>query len=235
MLYRETGRSPAHVEVALKALGYGPKSGGGRVILAALKKFDLLTDEGSLDRRQVQLTPLALRIILDDRSEAPERDEAIQTAALAPTIHRELWNRYGGLLPGNDTLSTYLRVDRAFTDSAVKEFVPQFRATVAFAKLSPDDTVPPPAEDKNDASGGAGIRRPDERMTPPAATVDPPLQPPPLAPPKDATAPLPVNVPFATGGWATLQVSARMTEAEWDQLMAVLNAMKPGLTAPADQ
>lgn len=226
VLYREIGRTPAHVESALKALGYGPKSGGGRVVLAALKKFELLSDEGSRDRRQVQLTPLALRIILDDRDDAPERTQAIQTAALAPTIHRELWDRYAGSLPGNDTLSTYLRVDRAFTDSAVKEFVPQFRATIAFAGLVSGATVSPPDEDKTAQSGGAGIRKPEEPMTPPAATLDPPQH----DPPADNTAPLPVNITFPNNAWATLRVSARMSSADWAQLMAVLGAMKPGLT-----
>lgn len=66
-------------------------------------------------------------------------------------------------------------------------------------------------------------------MTPPDATVDLPHQEQPTLPKQGPGAPLPVNVNLATGGWATLQVSERMTEAEWDQLIAVLNAMKPGL------
>lgn len=229
-LYRNFGRSPAHVEVALKALGYGPKSGGGRVLVAALKKFGLLSDQGNRDRRQVQLTPLALRIILDPRADSSEREQAIRTAAMTPTIYRELWDRYGPSLPGDDTLAYYLRVERAFTDSAVREFVPQFRATVDFARLAADGgTVPSPDEDKTSPPGGPGIRTPEDHMTPPGATADPPVQDPPADPVRNPAAPLPVNVNLATGGWATLQVSERMTEAEWDQLLAVLNAMKPGL------
>jgi hypothetical protein len=228
-LYREIGRSPAHVEAALKALGYGPKSSGGRTIIAALKKFGLLNDEGSLDRRQVQLTPLALRIILDDRGESPERDEAIGTAALSPTIHRELLDRYNGSLPGDDTLRTYLRVDRAFTDRAVKEFVPQFKATVAFAKLGSSDTVSQTIEDKAEPVIPPDGRTSNKSMTPPA-TVNPPRSDTP--PVTDLIAPLPVNVMFGSGEWATLQVSARLSDSDWLQLMAVLNAMKPGLTKP---
>jgi hypothetical protein len=223
-LYGEIGRSPAHVEVALRALGYGPRSGGGRVILAALKKFGLIEDEGSRDRRQVKLTPLALRIMLDEREQSPEREAAIKTAALSPAIHRELRDRYPGSLPGDETISTFLRVDRAFTDSAVKEFVPQFRATMAFAKLDVPDTLSRDDEDKDDSSEGAAIQ--EHVTTPTPTTLDPPKQ---LKRERSQDAPLPVNVPLARGGWATLQISERMTDAEWDQFMAVLTAMKPGL------
>src|SRR5438552_17689881 len=73
-LYREEGRNAAPNEAILHHWGYGPKSGPGLVTLAALKRFGLLTGEGSGKSR---LSNFALRIILDEREDSPERAEAI--------------------------------------------------------------------------------------------------------------------------------------------------------------
>ena len=42
-----------------------------------------------------------------------------------------------------------------------------------------------------------------------------------------------VAIPLLRSDWATLQIPVRMAEDEWNQMMAVLTAMKPGLVAKA--
>jgi hypothetical protein len=231
-VYRHEGRNSAPVDAVVANWGYSAKSSGGRLALAALKKYGLLDDEGSREHRQVRLTRLALTILLDERDESAERALAIQAAALAPPIHRELLDRYPGGLPSDQTLSHYLRLERAFTDGAVDEFIPRFRATLAFAgidgaTLSPDDKDSGPTQAQNDGDHMAGS------MMPPAASTFPP------APPASGRygdarvqeAPLPVNVNLP-GGFATLNVSRPVSEVEWQTILAVLNASKPGLIQP---
>lgn len=124
------------IDVILGHWGYANGSSNGLVILATLLKYGLLADEGSGDKRKARLTELARRIILDDRPNSPERDAAIREAALNPSIHKEFWETYKGLLPSDDNLKYELKVNRHFTDSAVASFVKELRSTWAFAKLS---------------------------------------------------------------------------------------------------
>lgn len=148
-VYSKERMNPAPVNAILSHWGYNSKSGLGLVILAALLKFGLLADDGKGAKRQARLTELARRIILDERDTSIERDAAIKEAALNPTIHKELWEQYNGNLPSDETLRYQLRVNRGFTDTALHEFIPQLRSTVAFAKLVESDIISEVVEDKN--------------------------------------------------------------------------------------
>src|SRR5437870_2499127 len=87
-LYAREGRNTAPNEAIMEHMGYSAKSGPGFGVLGALKRFGLLRAEGSGKSR---LSDLALRIILDEREDSSERDKAVKEAALAPAIHREIW------------------------------------------------------------------------------------------------------------------------------------------------
>ena len=50
------------------------------------------------------------------------REKAIREAALAPTIHQELWEEYNGNIPSDATLRIELR-KKKFTESAIEEFI----------------------------------------------------------------------------------------------------------------
>lgn len=43
-----------------------------------------------------------------------------------------------------------------------------------------------------------------------------------------------VQLPLSIAEWATLQAAFPLSETAWNQMMAVLTAMKPALVAPAD-
>lgn len=45
---------------------------------------------------------------------------------------------------------------------------------------------------------------------------------------------VPLNIPVAAGQWATLTINWPLTEAEWGQMIRVLEAMRPGLVAQAE-
>src|SRR6266849_5617157 len=86
-------RNAASVKVAVKHWGYEEKSSGGLQTIAALISFGLLKDDGIGDKRKLQLTQNALRILLDQRPDSIERAQLIKQAALAPKIHHELWKK----------------------------------------------------------------------------------------------------------------------------------------------
>lgn len=214
-------REPSSVDLILQRWGYKPKSGAGLVILAALKKFGLVEDEGSGDRRKAQLSPLALTILLDETTDGTQRAAAIRTAALNPAIHRELWDRYDGYLPDDGALRTYLLLERNFTDTAVKDFIPQFRQTLVFSGLtdgtgnvSRQEQDTPRVEENTGMSG--------------ARTQNPPPPPPPGG---DELA-IPV---LLAGGKALVKLHGTfpVTPDQWDRMIALLDAHKAGLvTSP---
>ena len=68
-------------------------------------------------------------------------------------------------------------------------------------------------------------------MAPPATLLDTP----PLPKPKtEARQPRIVQLPISASEWAALQAPFPLTEAKWEQMMAVLQAMKPALTEPTN-
>ena len=215
-LYSIERRNLIPVMTALGHWNYKSASGPGAVVLAALKKFGLLDDEGTGQKRHVKLTPLALKIIQDEREVSPERDSAIRQAALTPTIHKQLWDEYRGDLPSDANLRFKLVHERAFTESGAAEFIPEFRRTITFAQLGERDSLSEDVGDKAEEErrsgmGGAGIA----------------LRPPPSA--------QTVQLPISPAEWATLQAPFPLTEAKWKQMLAVLNAMKPALVQNGEE
>ena len=208
---------PANVDTILAHWGYEPKSGNGLVILAALKKFGLLVEDGKGSARRGRLSRAALEILLDDREDSSERERLIQKAALKPTIHGELWREYSGSLPSDRNLKHHLRLDLGFTDRGVTEFIPQFRRTLAFANLIGGGKLSTEDGDSDKPEG-------DALMTPPT-TLTPTETPPDTQQP----AKLVVQLPIAPAEFAALQAPFPLTEAKGEQMLAVLNAMKPAL------
>lgn len=153
-VYDHEGRHTAPVSTLLEHWGYGAKSGQGNVVLAALIKFGLLVDEGSGEGRRARLSGDALRILLDEREDSDERSELIRTAALRPTIHRQLWSKYDGSLPSDPNLRHFLMFEKGFTESGVNEFIGEFRRTASYARLADPDSLTGGDEDSGDEGEG---------------------------------------------------------------------------------
>ena len=112
-------------------------------MIATLKRFGLLEPVGGKKSGEVKLSELSLKIILDERPSSPNRAAAIKRAALNPPIYNELWAHWSGELPDDETVYTYLKINKGLDDAAVKGFLDDFKKTIAFAKLTPDDMMPP--------------------------------------------------------------------------------------------
>ena len=145
--YDRERRNSANAEIAVQHWGYKPTSGGGFIVIAALKAFGLISDSGSGKERKIQLSELALRILLDRRPNSVERAEAVKQAALMPKIHASLWNKYKEDIPSDENLKHELVFERKFNENSVGDFIKEFRDTIKFAKLSDSDTVSLSEED----------------------------------------------------------------------------------------
>lgn len=241
-LHEMAGTHRANVATVIREWGYTSKSSKGLLMLAALKKFALAEDQGKGDARTLMLTPLGRELVYydSDRTSEDWRSRA-RTAAMTPTIHRELWGRYEGHLPTDSVMKDYMVLEGRFSESAAEEVLSEFRRTLAFAGIEDGDSLnivrdtegEPSSERGEDMTATATPPAQQEatKPTPPRPTAAAPTATPSPATQKSSTGPLPVNVNLSDGGWAILQVSNLLSEAQWDQLMAVLNAMKPGLTS----
>jgi hypothetical protein len=199
---------------AMAVWGYSPKSSGGLQTIGALKRFGLIEDQGKANRRQIRVSDLGRSIVTDEPS-SPYRRTRIQEAALMPPIHREIWDEWDGQLPPDSAIRYYLVNDRAFGDGAARELIDQLRRTLAFAGLAEGyDTLSP------------DYREPDETgPTVTSATAVPPAR---VSP---GLQPAGVQLPLGPGEWATLHGAFPISESQWRQMLAVLEAMKPGLVA----
>ncbi|WP_204126887.1 hypothetical protein [Pseudomonas ogarae] len=144
--YQHEKRSAANVVVASKHWGYSFSSSGGKQTLAALIAYGLMDDKGSGEQRHVQLTDLAFRILLDERSDSTERDKALYKAAVTPKLHAEIFGRWPDTLPSDPNLRHYLLIDKKFNENSVDDFIRQLRVTAEYAKVysieSEDEDAP---------------------------------------------------------------------------------------------
>lgn len=149
--FQKEGKHEAAVNTAAIHWGLSATSSTRLTTVAALKAFGLMSDSGELATRKVQLTPLGLSIIQDERKESPERDMAIKQAALRPKIIAELWAKYGNELPSHDTLVHFLKVEKSYNPNSVEDVIRIYKETVSFAGLGvsssqPAVTQPPEGE-----------------------------------------------------------------------------------------
>jgi len=236
-IYKHEGKYAAPVDVVLSHWGYTGMSGPASRQVAALKKFGLIEDEGSKTDRQIRLSDLALRIVMPD---SPERAESLKVAALKPAIHQELLAKYKDGLPASDgSIRWHLVSDLGFTENAAQELIAEYRATLKFAGLDPSS---PP-----DNLGATDIQEPEED---PSQSRDMDMS---DARPPNGTTPSTreeaeqnetktkasstmrdLTIPLPGTAWVKIEGEFPMAEDSWDQLLAMLSAMKPGLTRPND-
>ncbi|WP_155625903.1 hypothetical protein [Burkholderia vietnamiensis] len=121
VVYSHERRSSAPTSAIAKHWGYSESSSGFKQTLGALKSYGLLVDEASPSGRMVRLSDLALRVLLDTRSESPERAEFLRQAALKPAVASEIAQRWPEGLPSDHTLTHFLIFDRGFQhDAAIR-------------------------------------------------------------------------------------------------------------------
>lgn len=115
--FAEEKRGYAPFTSAAKHWGYGPNSSGGLQTGSALKSYGLMVDEGSGFSRNLKLSDLAIRILLDMRPDDTERKQLMRQAALTPNVAAGIYQKWPDGLPSDATLNHYLVLDLGFTQS----------------------------------------------------------------------------------------------------------------------
>ena len=221
-LYHEDKMNSVAIDVASVHWGYKAGSSSGLLTVATLKKFGLVEDEGTGANRSIRITERARRIILDSEN----REELVREAALSPPIHADLHAHYSDGLPSDDGLRRFLLVERRFNERAVNDFIDQFRGTLEFAGILDSDTLSVDGTDKG-----------ERQEQPTMASIEAPTAAGPeleraLAPVPTAPAGLRVfSLPISRRQQVILHVPLNLDKAGWDQMIAVLTAMKPGILA----
>lgn len=150
------GGRPKHftpLTAACKAWGIGAQTGTAIQTVAALGHYGLFEFEGSSDKRSARLTELAFNILLDKQPISPERDKAIQAAALLPKIHAELWGKWQTPLPSDPTIETFLVRDRGFSETGARDLIAEYKETLKFSKLDQSGPIPIEPDAKKEVDG----------------------------------------------------------------------------------
>jgi len=219
---REPGRHFAHISTIFEYWGYGSKSSTGLLTLAALKKFGLIEDRGAKETREAKISDLAWRILEDNRPNSAERAALIQEAALRPPVHRKLWNDYKGQLPSDETLRYRLRTTEKFTLGAVDDFIREFRATIAFAKLEWSDSIlgyeedKPPAEEDYAMPSARDVSRPDQPASSPTLSVERPK-----------TGEQKFEVGLSDGQITYFRAPPSLKAEDWQKIRSLINVLAP--------
>jgi hypothetical protein len=222
-LYAAERQHPAPVSTVARHWKYKSFNGPASVALAALKKFGLLEDEGSgLDRR-ARISDIGVEILANP--DENRRWAAIREAALRPEIHFEMWERYGSHLPSDATLQWELTRSRGFTETGAAEFLKEYKATLAFARLEETPVAAPVQAAVGDTSGAGDAPKATDREESIAARL--PGEPRQMSADSHRAFP----IPLVSGGTVTVEGKFPLSERDWAQFIAVLEAMKPGLVA----
>ena len=142
-LFADIGRHAVGPDIIIEKMGYTPKSSSGAKGIAALRAFGIFEDAKVDGDQKTRFSSRGLDIVADYPESSPEWTGAVKMAALAPKLHRELWDRWPDGLPPDEEVKRYLlRVrEQRFSDSGATEFIDEFRKTLAYAKLVAGDKI----------------------------------------------------------------------------------------------
>ncbi len=115
--------------------GLKENSSVGNRYISALLQYGIFDDEGTGTERKIFLTDLGKRIVLDERENSVELQQAIKEAALEPHIHKELWEKWGPEIPSNANMKFHLVKGLSFNQKKVDKFINIYRNTIDYANL----------------------------------------------------------------------------------------------------
>lgn len=212
---------------AITNLGFGAKSSTGPLAISAMVKYGFFETEGSGDARKVKLTERATTLL---NPSAPNRDQLLKEAALAPSIHAKLWEKFGREGASQGAIHDYLVFELHFTEQAAKALIEQYVDTISFAKLVDSNKYKEQPHDK-------------PRYVPPNLAADL-VKPPHYIPPPGAFNPAakPATPPMTQGlrylpipldiGDAPIPVG--MSDDDFQLLLDTLNLWKKKIVRPPD-
>lgn len=203
-------------EVVAKLMGYGGLNGASATVISALSKYGLLEGHGD----NLRVSDMGQDLMLHRKGD-PEYTAALRTAASMPAFFRELREQYPDGLPHEHSLRASL-IKRGFNAKSIDAAVRAFRDTLEFVDAEIGDSVASAENEGGPLEEGQGSTGKQQGSNPPPSPPKDPLQ-------------KSIQLPLSVSEWATLYAPFPLTESAWGQMLAVLNAMKPALVAPASQ
>lgn len=250
-MYAVEKRHFAHFSTVMQHWGYGAKSGQGRLAFSAVKKFGLIDVKGEGATKSARVSDFAEKILIDDRPGSTERAKALQEAALRPAIHAELWREFGGTMPSDTEMLFRLRSEKKFTEAGAKDFLAEFKRTLAYAKVDPSTKIGAASSEEDDDENGNGD---EETMDDRTALATPPRNQtragttgdqgnstnktgasgftPAGAPHETPAQRKDVPLPLISGGTAVLQLPYLLSDEDFDWLKLMLDKLRRGMMAP---
>lgn len=240
VIYDEAEQHPIDT-AAVSALWDTPiTSSGFQLSVSALKQYGLLVDEGKGDDRKFHISDLAHQYFIHEDA-SPERETAVREAALSPKIHRELWEKYDGKLPLNDSpIRVYLLKGRKdegkgepFNKDVVDSFIRQFRSTVAFAGLKASDKMSSADALEDEAGEQTTMDKtsPNRTGTETVAQGIPPLPLPSAAPASTAPGPI-IFFPLSGGNAIEIRLRAKLSPADFETVKQLVSLSQASLVDP---
>ena len=187
-----------------------------------MKKFGLVEEleKGTDDERSFKLTEFGIRLVYNPDVQSGEHITALKQAALLPTIHKELWEKYKDNWPDDKVIERYLVLDRKFNQKYVSGLIEEFKRTIAFANLTESDTLPQDNEHQPAIKGVAPSVK--TQFAPPGASFPP-------APPAAAKS---GEVPVFLGENRYARVPVPLSEEDYQLLLDQLKLLKKKLVLP---
>lgn len=200
--------------VAAKAFGYPKLHGKARLRLASLRQYGLLDVDKKAGTSRLSQRALAI-LLRPDRH--PERQAALEAAALEPAMFQEFWQHQP--TASDDSLHYELITKRGFSETGAAAFLKAYRDTMQVLSESPKTTLTNGAIHDTVGDQQAEIIPEQEGLSmsaPIASSVTP----------ADIRV---LNLPLSPTTWARLEAPFPMDAESWENMMSVLNAMKPVL------
>lgn len=136
MFYLQEKRGVTPYSRAVLHWGYTEASSAALQTVAALKSYGLLLEPPSPGKgRQLQLSDLALRILLDQRPDSNERLECIRQAARSPAVAAAVYEKWPDELPADSTLNHHLVLERRFNEATAPSVIKILKENQQFAQL----------------------------------------------------------------------------------------------------
>jgi len=130
---------PAPKEVLAKHIGYNGLNGASLKVISALGKYGLLEE---VNGDKMRVSPLAMNILYPPNDAA--KAQAISEAAFLPTLFAELRAEWGGTVPSDANMRSYL-VRRNFATDAIDRVIGAYRETAEMVAPTTGVFAPAPA------------------------------------------------------------------------------------------
>jgi hypothetical protein len=212
-IYEKQQRYPATREVLAQLMGYSGLNGASASVVSALSKYGLIEGHGET----LRVSEMGQDLILHRRGD-PEYDAAVRASAYMPAFFRELREQFPSGLPHDHSLRATL-VKRGFNPRAIDAAVRTYRETIDFVSKE-TGTQTEKVSDELEVS-----RSTRREASQPGQVAHIPMD----------GGQRSVSLPLSVSEWATLQAPFPLSESAWNQMIAVLQAMKPALVAPEKQ